>query len=836
MNLNREKASLLFPELTIKDDYLIEVLQGKQYLLFDGAMGTMLQDAGLQMGELPELLNLKKPSLIMKIHEEYVQAGAQVVTTNTFGANSHKLGDDVSISKVFQSAISCARESGARYVAADIGPIGALMAPLGTMSFDEAYEVFQEQVIAAQAAAADIILIETMTDLLEMKAAVLAAKENTSLPIFATMTFEEDGRTFLGTSPEIAAITLSSLGVHAVGVNCSMGPADLASLVQKMLDYAKCPVMVQANAGLPKAQSEANASYDISPKEYAQSVNVMVEAGVGIIGGCCGTTPEYTRELAKLLRNREPIERVRTEAFALTSAQNAVLLPHDSHDIAVIGERINPTGKPKLKEALRNQNYDYVIEEALRQQEAGADILDVNVGLPELDEPEILATVVQKLQSITPLPLQIDSSDAEAIEKSAREYCGKPLINSVNGKRESLEAILPIAHHYGCAVLGLTLDEEGIPPTAEERFAIARHIVVTAESYGIPKSDIAIDCLVMAASTNQQEINEILRAVYMVKEKLGVKTVLGVSNVSFGLPQRELINATFLASAFGVGLDMPILNPLSERYRDAVASYRVLNAQDEKAQSFITEYANKPDPYLAKTSKACLDSEKTDGVNSDQLSDEALNMSEEDHVVMLIETGRKAQMKEATEKLLKTHDPLWVIDEVFIPALNIVGEKFEKGEFFLPQLMTSAEAVKEGFTVVKDHAEEGSQAVAEKGKICVATVKGDVHDIGKNIVKMLLENYGYRVYDLGRDVDPQAVVDAVKKFDISLVGLSALMTTTVRSMEETIALLRKEVPECKVFVGGAVLSPEYAELVGADFYGKDAAASARIAEEFFGSL
>ena len=826
--------------LSLKDDRLRAALEGRAYLVFDGAMGTMLQSRGLEAGELPELLNLAHPDEVTAIHRAYVEAGSDVVTTNTFGANARKLGDAASVDEVFAAAIQAARASGARYVAADIGPTGALLEPLGTLSFEEAYGLFKEQVVAAEHHGADLVLVETMADLLEAKAAVLAARENTNLPVFATMTFGEDGRTFLGTTPEIAATVLSGLGVQAVGINCSLGPDALAPLIERMAPFARCPLMVQANAGLPQIV-EGRTVYGITPEDYAASVACMVEAGVSVIGGCCGTNPDYIRLLARLVEGRTPGARTAADALTVASSQRLVELACCRNDVAVIGERINPTGKKRLKEALRAGDYDCLIGEAVSQQEAGADILDVNVGLPELDEPVVLAEAVRRISAITPLPLQVDSSDVAAVEAAVRTYAGKPLINSVNGKRESLGTVLPVAKKYGCAVVGLTLDEDGIPSTAEGRYAIAERIVAEAERRGIPRCDVAIDCLVMAASTNQKEAREILRAVSLVKERLGVKTVLGVSNVSFGLPQRELVNATFLAAAFGAGLDLPILNPLSQRYMDTVSAYRVLNAQDEGAAGFIEAYAVWNDPYkagaagvsatggsqgvTARDSGASAAVDDAKGAEEDDRSAEARAR----HAIL---TGRKADMTVLTEELLSQREPLSVINEVFIPVLDEVGAKFESGAFFLPQLMASAEAVKVGFDVVK-HASTSGAAVAGKGTVALATVKGDIHDIGKNSVKMLLENYGYEVVDLGRDVDPQKVVDTVRERDIKLVGLSALMTTTVRGMEETIALLRQEVPDVTVFVGGAVLTPEYARMVGADYYAKDAAESARLAGEFF---
>ena len=746
---------------------------------------------------------------------------------------------------MYRAAAECARAAGAPYIAGDVGPTGALLEPMGTMSFEEAYDLFAEQVRAVAAAGCDVVLIETMADLREAKAALLAAQENCDLPVFATMTFGEDGRTFLGTSPEVAAEVLSSMGAHAVGLNCSLGPAELLGAAQDTARRSRCPLMVQPNAGLPRVQDGVTV-FDVSPEDFAAAMEGMLDAGASIIGGCCGTSPEYTRQLRRMAdARRVPTPRAYEPACVLCSAQEAVALPVGVPRIAVIGERINPTGKPKLKAALRAGNLDYLVGEAVSQQELGADVLDVNVGLPELDEPAVLAAAVDKLSSTVTLPLVVDSSDPVAVEAAVRGYAGKPLINSVNGKRESLEAVLPIVKRYGCAVIGLALDEDGIPPTAEGRFAVAERIVEAAERCGIPRTDVVIDCLTMACATNQSEALEILRAVTMVKERLGVRTALGVSNVSFGLPQRNMVNSTFLAAAFGCGLDMPILNPKAKRYTDTVNTFRVLNCQDAGAVEFIGEYADAADPYTAGTAGAGAAVGAAEAAQPSGAADAAAECPVEvpealsdaadavRDMVHLILTGRKGPMGPATEALLEGHNPLDLVNGVFVPALDVVGQKFDKGEFFLPQLMASAEAVKVGFDVVKAHMGDSADDGMGSNAIAVATVKGDIHDIGKNIVKMLLENYGFRVVDLGRDVEPEEVLRVASEQGIRLVGLSALMTTTVRAMEQTVELLHEKLPGCKVMVGGAVLTPEYAEQIGADYYAKDAAESARIAERFF---
>ena len=808
--------------LRIKDEHLRDALEGRAFLLFDGAFGTMMQRAGLTLaGENPDLLNLTNPGAITAIHRAYVEAGAQVATTNTFGANALKLAGEASVAEVYAAAAAAARASGARYVAGDIGPTGALLAPMGTLGFEEAYELFAEQARAAQAAGCDLIVIETMSDLREAKAAVLAATAETDLPVFATMTFGEDGRTFLGTTPAIAAMTLSSLGVAAVGLNCSLGPDELKPLVKQMEPYVRCPLMVQPNAGLPRVE-EGETVYDVTPEQFARSVDCLLDFGATIVGGCCGTDPSYIAALRDLLADRLPVEPGRQEGFCVTSAQEAVVLPAGKAHVAVIGERINPTGKKRLKEALRASDYDYVVAEAVAQQRAGADILDVNVGLPELDEPVVLAAVVDTLQATVTAPLQIDSSDPSAIEAAVRSYAGKPLVNSVNGKAENLASVLPIVKKYGCAVVGLTLDEEGIPPTAEGRFAIAQRIVDAAEACGIPRSDVAIDCLAMSVATNQTEVLEILRAITLVKERLGVRTVLGVSNVSFGLPQRELVNATFLAAAFSAGLDLPILNPLSERYRDAVAVFRVLNGQDAGSAAFIANYAHdERDKGTGRLSRSPI--AVPEGFAKDAETVE--------HLVACVLDGRAAPVAQATRELLGSYDALDIINDIFVPTLDEVGLKYDAGEFFLPQLMAAAEAAKAGFDVVRE-AVPAAEAASGR-EIIVATVEGDIHDIGKNIVRMLLENYGISVIDLGRDVSPERVVEEALARNVRFVGLSALMTTTVKAMERTVALIHERVPGCVVMVGGAVLTPEYAAEIGADYYAKDAAESARIVARHF---
>jgi len=774
------------------------VIDFNKFILFDGAMGTMLQSSGLKAGDLPELLNITAPETILNIHKKYVEAGADIITANTFGANRHKMKDSENVKQAITSGIDIAKQSGAKYVALDIGPTGAMLKPIGTMDFDTAYDIFKEQVIAGKDA--DIILIETMSDLLEMKAAVLAAKENSSLPVFATMTYTQNGRTFLGTDPVSATITLCGLGVDAVGVNCSLGPNELKTVVSDILKYTNKPVIVQANAGLPEIVN-GETTFPVSPEEYADTITEMADMGVTIFGGCCGTNPEYISQIRKRLNSKTPCFSKAPEFTAFTSNSKTVIL---DKNIAIIGERINPTGKKKIKEALREHNHDYIISEAIQQEEHGADILDVNAGLPEIDEAATLKELVCELQGVTSLPLQIDSADPESIEGAVRIYSGKPIINSVNGKKDSMEKLFPIVKKYGAAVVALTLDEDGIPETAEGRFEIAEKIVKTAESYGIPKTDILIDCLVLSASTNQENVLETTKAITLVKSRLGVKTVLGVSNVSFGLPSRDIINSTFLAVAFGAGLDMPIMNPMSAEYMKVISAFKVLNGEDKSSEKYIEMYSSTDAPSVQAIE----------------------NITIKDAVIK----GRKDAIAPLVTEFLKSHDAMDIINNHFIPALDVVGDRFEKGTIFLPQLMTSAETVKIGFDILKNI--PGEEAL--KGKsVLLATVKGDIHDIGKNIVKMLLENYGYNVVDLGKDVEPELICETSKKLNIKLVGLSALMTTTLKYMQETINLLKEKKIDCKIMVGGAVLNKTYADMVGADFYAKDAAEAAKIVGEFF---
>ncbi len=780
-------------------------------LIFDGAMGTMLQRAGLEAGGLPEVYNIEHPETVLSIHRQYIDAGADVITSNTFQANAFKLkGSGYSVEEIIASGVALAKKSGAKYAALDIGPLGQLMEPMGTLGFDEAYKLFKEQLIAGEKAGADLVLFETMSDLLEVKAAVLAARENTSLPVFVTMTFQEDGRTFVGCDPVSAAVTLSGLRVDALGVNCSLGPDRLMPVIDKLAAHSRVPLMVQPNAGLPSIRN-GETSYDITAEEFAGYMRKIAEKGAAVIGGCCGTTPEYIRKTKEAIADLPYVKLESPRETAVCSGTKTVIF---DQGVTLIGERINPTGKKKLKEKLRAQDFGYLVGEAISQKDAGADVLDVNCGLPEIDEAAALTRAVREIQAAVNLPLQLDSSDAAAIEKAIRVYNGKPIINSVNGKAESLEAILPIAAKYGAVVVGLCLDESGIPEAAEGRLRIAEKIIAAAESFGIPKEDIIIDCLVLTASAQQSLVIETIKAIRLVK-RLGVKTVLGVSNVSFGLPARPILNSVFLAAGFGAGLDSAIVNPMSAEIMKVFRAYKVLNNQDKDAVDYINNYAD----YKTENTLSAGPAEKSD-----------ISVSDGDLKTAIID-GRRELARDLTGELLKTSDPISIINQYFIPALDIVGDRYESGTVFLPQLIQSAEAVKSGFGVLKESSatEDGG-----RGKIILATVRGDIHDIGKNIVKMLLENYGYDVIDLGKDVPEEVVVKAAIKHDIKLIGLSALMTTTVKSMKDTIAALKKAGCKAKIVVGGAVLNEEYVEFVGADYYGKDAGVTVKIANEVFG--
>lgn len=771
-------------------------------VLLDGAMGTMLQNAGLEAGAAPELLNIDKPELIEDIHRKYVEAGSQIVYANTFGANRYKLKNN-SVKEIISAGISIAKKACGKkaLVALDIGPIGQLLEPSGTMTFEEAYDIFKEQIIAGESA--DVIVFETMTDLYELKAAVLAAKENSRQPIVCTMTFEENRRTFTGCCVSSMALLLNGLGVDAVGINCSLGPSQLIPICKELLEWTDMPVVLKPNAGLP---DPVTGKYDVSPEEFAEQMKYAASCGVKIFGGCCGTTPEYISALKKALDGTEVRRRKALPRSAVCTPSRTVVIDRPR----IIGERINPTGKKLFKEALRNNDTGYILNQAIEQIRAGADILDVNVGLPEIDEKAMMIKAVKEIQSVTDAPLQIDSTIPEVLEAALRIYNGKPIVNSVNGEESSLETVLPLVKRYGAAVVGLTLDKNGIPPKAEQRFAIAEKILKRAMYYGIPKEDVFIDCLTLTASAEQEAVMETLRALGRVKKELGLKTVLGVSNISFGLPNRPLINQNFLTMALTYGLDLPIINPNVDAMTGAVRAYKLLANIDKNSFDFIAAY-----------NSAAV--QKTENKDENNISLE-----------YAVENGLKDESEKATAELLKTADPMEIINGALIPALDKAGEQFEKGTIFLPQLILTAGAAQAAFGVIREKMISENSSPVSKGKIVLATVKGDIHDIGKNIVKVLLENYGYTVIDLGKDVPCEEVVRAALEHRVKLVGLSALMTTTLKSMEETIRLLRESGSECKVVVGGAVLTPEYAEKIGADFYAKDAKETCDIAKRIVG--
>lgn len=797
-------------------------------ILLDGGMGTMLQAAGLKLGARPEELNITDPQLIESIHSRYAAAGSRIINANTFGASAHKLaGSEYTLEEIIAAGIANCKRACAPYgalAALDVGPLGELLEPNGTLAFEDAVAEYGRIVRAGVAAGADLVFFETFTDLYELKAALLAAKENCDLPILASMSFEAGGRTFTGCTVESFAVTARGLGANAVGINCSLGPKEIFPMAKRLAEAlpGDFPVFVKPNAGLPRADGSG---YDITPQLFAMEMKPYRDLKLFAAGGCCGTTPDFIKLLNSVFADCKPGRPAHAMPSVLCSPMDFVTVD----GITVVGERINPTGKKRLQQALRDGDLDYVVSQGISQQEQGADILDVNVGLPEIDEVKVIQQATEQLQGSTLLPLQIDSTDPAAVEAAVRRYAGKPIINSVNGKQQIMDEIFPLVAHYGTNVVGLTLDEGGIPDTAEARFAIAERIVTEAARYGIGPDRILIDCLVMTASTNQRQAEQILRAMSLCKERLGVKCALGVSNISFGLPARPLLGSVFLAAAFGAGLDAPIMNPGSKRFMDTVYSYRVLSVEDEGSTGYIERYAGWTDPYKIAANPAAAQAASSDAAPA---AGTAGTDGNDDPIRRMVVSGRKGEIAAETERLLTDHDAMDLINNHFIPALDEVGVLFDQGKFFLPQLMASAEAARVGFDTIKRLMPAGE--IADKGKICVATVKGDIHDIGKNIVKMLLDNYGYTVFDLGRDVDPQEVLKTVKERDIKLVGLSALMTTTVVAMEETIKLLHAEVPGVKIIVGGAVLTPEYAKQIGADYYAKDAAESARIAEEVFG--
>lgn len=775
---------------------------GKEWIYFDGGLGTMLQERGLQGGEYPETWNLTHPEELIAIHKAYLEAGCHVINANTFGANGLKFDN---VEEIITAGIQLAKEAKKQagrmdaYVALDIGPTGKLLEPMGDLPFEKAVSYFAQMVKAGVKAGADLILIETMSDTYEAKAAVLAAKENSSLPVIVTMIFDENQRLLTGGSVESAVAMLEGLRVDALGINCGLGPKQMLPVVKRIREVSSLPIIVNPNAGLP-VQVNGKTVYDLKADDFAQAMVKMAQIGVQGLGGCCGTTPEYIQKMIEAIKDIPCKPNTMKEQTWVTSYASAVQIGKKA---VVIGERINPTGKKRFQQALRNKEFDYILSQALEQEEAGAQILDVNVGLPDIDEADMMKETVVRLQNVCALPLQIDIGNLEALENALRLYNGKPMVNSVNGKLDSMESVFPLIQKYGAVVVGLCLDESGIPSTSKERLAIAQKIVKKAQEYGIQKKDIVIDGLAMTISSQSDGALVTLDTLQKVKEELNVSTILGVSNISFGLPQREIINSYFLSMALQSGLSCAMINPNNEMMKKAFDASMALMNQDAQCMHYISSYSKQVEEKKSENPEISLS--------------------------FAIQKGIQDRVKEITTSLLETKEPLGIIDEELIPALDLVGKGFEQGTVFLPQLLMSAEAAKASFEVLKEKMEQNQSL--SKGKIILATVQGDIHDIGKNIVKVLLENYGYEVLDLGKDVAPEVIVQTAISEEVKLVGLSALMTTTVKSMEKTIELLHKEKPDTFVVVGGAVLNQEYADQIHADHYAKDAMATVRYAEQ-----
>jgi len=775
-----------------------------ELLIFDGAMGTLIQNSKPGYNRLPELLNIADPELITNLHLKYIEAGADVITTNTFGANAYKLEKSgYTVKEVVQAAVKNAKATNSKNIALDIGPIGKAMAPVGDLTVDEAYALFKEQIIYAKNDV-DLILIETMSSLLEAKTAILAAKENSDLPIFVTMTLDENERTLMGNDLTTIAVTLSALNVDAIGLNCSFGPKGLLEPIKTIIRNTNLPVMIQPNAGLPELIDDLTV-YNYPADTFKEDIIEMINLGVRIIGGCCGTTPEFISKISEL-KGMQPGNVEKIKGSFVTSNSKTLDLKNGP---LIIGERINPTGKKDLKDAIINENFDYIYREALNQVSAGANILDVNLGLPGINEKEKYKKIIPELQMITDAPLQIDTSDIEALEAALRVYEGRPIINSVSGKDKALHKVLPLAKKYGALVIGLTLDENGLPKDVEERIRIGKKIIETAKFYDIAEEDILLDCITLSISTNPRDAIDTLNAVEYFKKNTSVSTTLGASNISFGLPNRNLINVTFLSMALTKGLDAPITDPTVKEISDLFNAYFALTTKDIDCMHYIDEYK---DQNITKTKFNEEEGSKNDLIES-------------------IVKGLKEPTIHSTKLLLDKHLPMVIVDDYLIKALNIVGDQYDNKEIFLPQLIRSASCVQEAFRLIKSSL-DGKESVS-KGKVLLATVEGDIHDIGKNIVKVLLENYGYQVIDLGKDVPKEIILEKIIQEDIQLVGLSALMTTTVKNMKDTIELINAKKPKCKIFVGGAVLTEEYARSINADYYCKDAQASVRVTQNFF---
>ena len=787
-------------------------------------MGTMLQRSGAVIPDVPEVLNIEAPEVVENVHRQYIEAGSDIVYTNTFGVNRFKTeGSGYTVDELVKGAVRCAKNAcGERAKAAlDIGPLGKMLEPAGTLSFEEAYDAFAEIVKSGAAEGPELIVIETMTDLYEMKAAVLAAVENSDLPVICSMSFEKDGRTFTGVSIEAMAATLEGLGVSAVGINCSLGPDEILPLAKRLREATDLPTFFKPNAGLP---DPATGEYNISAEEFTEIMKSYLELEPMFIGGCCGTDPDFIRGLRRIAdedaaqgaceKNKEE----RTRPVRICSATKVVTFDHT----VVCGERLNPTGKKRLKQALLDGDMNYVLKQAILQDEEGAEMLDINVGVPGIDEVSVLPKVVKAVQTVTNLPLQIDSSNAAAVEAALRVYNGKAIINSVNGEKASMEKILPLAKKYGACVIGLTLDEDGIPESTEKRIEVAEKILDEAERIGVPREDVIIDCLTLTASAQQEGVRQTLNAIRQVKERFGNRTALGVSNISFGLPSRPLVNKTFLVMALECGLDMPIIDPGNDEMMAAVATFEMLVARDKNAVKYIEKYS---DYEVGRTSSAAASEAKSEGGQT----------ADEGSVFYTIEKGLEEETALATRELLKEHDELEIVNDWLIPALDKIGKGFETGKIFLPQMIQAATAAQAGFEVIKESMNASGGEQISLGKVIIATVKGDVHDIGKNIVKVIMENYGFDMIDLGKDVPPEDIVKAMIDNDADIVGLSALMTTTLPSMEETIRQVKAVKPEAKILAGGAVLTEDYAKTIGADYYCKDAMKAVEAAKDAVGA-
>lgn len=829
---------------------ILELLQNR-VVFFDGGMGSLLQERGLKSGELPETWNILHPEVVTEIQESYLLAGSDVLTTNTFGANGLKFGKEgeFSLERIVSAAIVNAKEAIRRakektgktgYIALDLGPTGKLLKPMGDLAFEDAVALYGEVVEIGVREGADLILIETMSDSYELKAAVLGAKEHCSLPIFATVTFDSKGKMLTGGTVESVTALLEGLGVDVIGMNCGQGPLQMKDSVIKMLQETSLPMLVNPNAGLPRSEN-GKTCYDIDADVFAQAMQEFVQMGVRCVGGCCGTTPDHIKRTAALCQGI-PIQKIKpkTKTVVTSYAQTVVI----GEDPIIIGERINPTGKPKLKQALKEHNLDYLLQEGVSEQEHGAHILDVNVGLPEIDEAAMMTESIEALQSILDLPLQIDTSDIQAMENAMRIYNGKPMVNSVNGKQEVMDAVFPLIKKYGGVVVALALDEDGIPDTAQGRLRVAKKIYKEAAKYGIPAKDIIVDGLCMTISSDEKGAVTTLETIRRVKEELGGKTILGVSNISFGLPMREYVNTAFFTMALQNGLSAAIINPNSDAMMQVYYSYRALAGLDAHCSTYVAQYAAKAAELKEKKAKEAEEAKKcknTKGVgqageNKENRQEKTQSGEKSKHSSLYesVLRGLKERAAENAAEALKEKEALQVVNEELIPALNEVGKGFEAGTIFLPQLLMSAEAAKAAFRIVQDVMDTTGEKKEKRGRIILATVKGDIHDIGKNIVKVLLENYSFEVVDLGKDVLPEMVVETAMRENIRLVGLSALMTTTVPSMEETIRQLRKADPSIRIMVGGAVLTEEYAKTIGADCYCKDAMASVQYASKILG--